>query len=494
MKKRIRILVAVAATVLLMSGVLIYFALNPKKDSDTLADQSYADEGILLWEYTEEQFEKIHVENAGDSFDIVPSTDGEFEIRELEQIPRNSLSYHSVSSLEYFEASGLVDENPENLSIFGLDNPTATLEISFSDGTSKTLLVGAPAPSIATVYIKLLDSPEVYIADEAYIILATKTKKDFISLNVTGVSDDPANIDVKKIVYSGQNREEDIVVESSAEVNETIGVSTGLVITSPFVQDVHGDMVQTIDQGAVILKASGVEEIFPSEEFLEECGFTNSPYTMYVEYVHMKTAQNENKILYENGDYKILVGSSIENSDDYYVMREGIPVVYRVEAQNIPWISFTAAEISSNIQFMSPIEEVASVNVKTTEKEYEFQIQMQDFDDGRISDNDGIVTTENGKELDGEQFRNLYHLLMRGFGEQLLSDVPQNDVPLEVTYSFVDRLRENVIVQFVPVDEGTCAISVNGLELYTVRSSYVIAVMTACENIVNEKEVDPNWD
>lgn len=501
MKKQLRTLIIVSLIVVVLGGVLIYFTLNPKNSDDSLSYTSSNNTGVALWNYTVEQISKVHVENESGSFDVVQNGEDGFIISELAQLPENSLAYTAVNSLGELTATELVEQNSDDISIYGLDNPRSKVQIEFVDNTTKTLLIGNNAAKVASVYIMIDGERDVYIIDEAYVSISSKTQKDFISLNVTGVSDNPENIDVKKISYLGSAVLEEMVVESSTEAQETLGMSTGLVITSPFLHDVRGDIVGTVDQTAVNIKANGVVEIFPEQEILEKYGLSDPAYIMNVEYVHMKSGEGENSIEYEDGEYKILVGSSTDDNTAYYVMRDGVPVIYEVSTDKIPWINFTPKSISSNIQFMPYINDISSVNIKTDDKEFNFELTLTDKEVSEENSESSTSETEkelsvtgNGNDIDTAKFRTLYQLILGCLGEKPLDTIPDNTEPyLTISYKFVDNSKDDVEVQLIPIDDRNYAISVDGITLFSIRASYATALINNCEKILAGEEVSASW-
>ena len=56
----------------------------------------------------------------------------------------------------------LIEENPQNLTSFGLDKPTLEADITTKDGKTQKLLFGSDTPSGNGAYVKLDGSPKVY--------------------------------------------------------------------------------------------------------------------------------------------------------------------------------------------------------------------------------------------------------------------------------------------------------------------------------------------
>lgn len=499
MKKQIRSLIIVALIVILLSGVLLFFALNPKEESVT--SEAPTDSKITLWEYTDDKISKIHVENENETFDIEQGGEDGLIIKDLESLPGNTLAYSAAKSLSTFSVSQLVEEKPEDISIYGLDKPAASVEISFSDGKSKKLLVGNSAPKTATVYVKVDGEDPVYVIDESYISISQKTKKDFLSLNVTGISDDPTNIDVQKIVYSGIIRETEIVVEKTPDTGseqQKMGLTSGMTITSPLEIDVDYEKIEPVVKSAIELKATHIEEIMPTDEQLEEFGLKEPVSTMDVTYVHMKTG-TDNNIVNEDGQYKILLGNAVDDFG-YYAMREGSPIVFYVKADSVPWIRYAFTDISSKIQFMPYIDDISSIKINTKTKEYIFDLKTT-FEESEAAESGEsqsdpkktLTVTGNGKDIEAESFRTLYQLIISCIGDQVLEVALEEDAFMSITYSYVDSSKKDVIVALVPIDDRNYAIVVDGIALYGIRGGYVEALLSNCEKAINGEEVSSSW-
>lgn len=76
--------------------------------------------------------------------------------------------------------NGVVEESPADLSVFGLSNPSAEYEITLSNGSVQTVLIGSPLPIPGNYYAKLKQSPAVYKVGEQSLSSLRKETLDFM--------------------------------------------------------------------------------------------------------------------------------------------------------------------------------------------------------------------------------------------------------------------------------------------------------------------------
>ncbi|HTA43121.1 MAG TPA: DUF4340 domain-containing protein [Bryobacteraceae bacterium] len=75
-----------------------------------------------------------------------------------DQDAANSLA----SSLSTLNADRLIDEKPSDLKQFGLDMPTAEVDVTLKGGKTDKLLLGADTPAATGTYAKLENDPKIY--------------------------------------------------------------------------------------------------------------------------------------------------------------------------------------------------------------------------------------------------------------------------------------------------------------------------------------------
>jgi hypothetical protein len=67
-----------------------------------------------------------------------------------------------TSAVSPLNSDRLIDEHPQSLKAFGLDNPAEEIDFSTKDGKTQKLLLGSDTPSGTDTYVKLDADPRVY--------------------------------------------------------------------------------------------------------------------------------------------------------------------------------------------------------------------------------------------------------------------------------------------------------------------------------------------
>jgi hypothetical protein len=86
----------------------------------------------------------------------------------------------AYASLAY---EGVVEENPTNLTDYGLVDPKQFYQVTLKDGSTKKLLIGSALPIAGHVYAKFADAPKVYDVNEQVLQALIKQPLDFVDKN-----------------------------------------------------------------------------------------------------------------------------------------------------------------------------------------------------------------------------------------------------------------------------------------------------------------------
>jgi len=75
----------------------------------------------------------------------------------------NSETESFLSEIENLEKFRVVEENPKNLTQYGLQNPTFKIHLKFKGGKEKTLIFGHDSPMGGKIYLKFKNDPKVFL-------------------------------------------------------------------------------------------------------------------------------------------------------------------------------------------------------------------------------------------------------------------------------------------------------------------------------------------
>ncbi|MEK9629225.1 MAG: DUF4340 domain-containing protein [Nitrospinota bacterium] len=241
-----------------------------------------------------------------------------------------------LSEIENLEKSRVVEENPKDLSQFGLKNPSRKIHFKFKDGREETLLLGNESPMGGKIYLKLESDPKVLLAE---------TSKDKFEKSVYDFRDKTIfNFSSGSITYIEIKRKKD-PVNLVRENEEWL---------------VKGEIKAKGDKDAVLaflraLQFSRIQK-FENEkpESLKPYGLDQPATTLFLE------DEDKKKYSIHLGDAKFGSGT--------YAKKEGTPQVFLVDSK------FSDTLNKKNVDFLNKTliefeeKDVTEINIET-EKE-----------------------------------------------------------------------------------------------------------------------------
>lgn len=149
-----------------------------------------------------------------------------------EHFPVTQSYLTSISSdLKSFTAERKLEEVQDDLSVYGLDNPSCTITAKGSDDTEVTIQIGSLNSYNSDYYAKVEGSDDIYTIASSYVsdisndISALQEKESFPTITSTSITDvqlvkDGTTIDMEKEVTQEPATEEE-TTENASEETET---------------------------------------------------------------------------------------------------------------------------------------------------------------------------------------------------------------------------------------------------------------------------------
>ena len=232
--------------------------------------------------------------------------------------------------IQNFTADKLVSTEGTQFDIYGFNSPAAQVTIK-SNNINTVLLIGSQAPGDVGYYVAVQNKPNVYLASSNIIAPFLKSKLDYISLNITSPASKNevmSNLEYIEIVKSNES-EKIKIVKSSSNKNQNKIIYK---ITHPVQQNINESdypLIESLEN----INAQKIECINASLEDLENYNLNSPEITINLKY------KNKNNI--------VLLISQIENSQDYFAMKQNEDIVYRVSGDNFEFINILPASSSS---------------------------------------------------------------------------------------------------------------------------------------------------
>ncbi len=328
MTKNTKNAVILSSCVLFLVAVLILIRFLPnKKDASNQSDTSV----INIINEPIEKINNIDIINNYGAYSFIKNLNNKLEISELRKYIKNDTSYNDLTEIiQNFTADKLVSTEGTQFDIYGFNSPAAQVTIK-SNNINTVLLIGSQAPGDVGYYVAVQNKPNVYLASSNIIAPFLKSKLDYISLNITSPASKNevmSNLEYIEIVKSNES-EKIKIVKSSSNKNQNKIIYK---ITHPVQQNINESdypLIESLEN----INAQKIECINASLEDLENYNLNSPEITINLKY------KNKNNI--------VLLISQIENSQDYFAMKQNEDIVYRVSGDNFEFINILPASSSS---------------------------------------------------------------------------------------------------------------------------------------------------
>jgi hypothetical protein len=463
-----QIIIISGLLVIALIGLLVTTLLDKKPEAESVAENVLANHSI-------DEVVEIDISNQNDNYKVRKEGGG-FLIEELPMDLINPdyllMLLQEASKIEYLE---VVDEQPQDLSVYGLDKPEAIVEVKYSDDTRVELLIGKQESISQNRYIKQAGRDEVLLKKNNQTIRFTMPLTDYFSLEIVPFSQTSSPLyAVQDITFSGTALKEPIEIEAvTADDEQTLrdassfGATTHIIRT-PNLHEVDQKEAIDVFSSVVGLLNEKVLAYNCTDEELAEYGFNNPYLQIEFDFVVAKNAPAER--------IKLRV---VPYQDSYAVVRDDQRVVHLIRDE-----AFLKTDYSRLVLrwFFSPlITDIAKVEVDLDGDNNIFELS------GKT--NKELSVSLNGEALDIQQFREYYTLLISASndGEGLVSEQPDKNAKpvLTIKYEYKDEQKAPDVLQLYEAGSRKLYASVNGITEFKMQSKYLEDVKLATTNLQN---------
>lgn len=360
MKKQIRYIIIAGIILAILIGALVFLLTMPNKEDESTSTSSST--ATTLIEQATGNIEKIVVQNSGGTYTLmgygaqvestvessgetstVTTTEMVFTMQEhssylIDKDKSDALAYDCANLV----ASKVVNANNNPDSDYDLDKPRATVTVSFSDGSEKTIKVGNDVPGGKSAYIRMGDSNKIYVValDSVNSMLVEKLQM-FDKTILNSLSDDET---LSLLSVTGSGRKKALKLEKKAFSN-----ISSYYLSSPNQAACDADKIESLcDSSLFPLVADSVAAIDVKESDLSKYSL-DKPY--YI--LDAKTSTRS---------YKILV-SKPDKDENCYIMLNGADIIYKIESSVIDFMGGDGSDIVSKTIFYPNNLKLKSVDV-----------------------------------------------------------------------------------------------------------------------------------
>lgn len=483
-----------------LAGVMLFLnSENGGADKDSSSSSSSAaasseDESVIILEKTADDITAVHVTNTYGEFDLSKPSSGKsgWTIEQLSGINQNSTKKDSLrTNCGELEAKKLVEENAADLSKYGLDQPSATVDITYSDDTTATFYIGSEAPESRYLYVKTSDSSNVYMVLATKLSYYTDPVTSYADLTLIAKPSDDEWPDYGTETISRKDWDYEVKFEN--DPHDIEGMLSSQVMSSPIFAYLNITGSNTVTHGMWGLTATECVAVNPDDDVKKEYGLDDPFCTVNLkgdEYDYKLSIGNE---AYETDDE----GNVTDTSKGYYCYLEGVKgadCVYIVSTDSLPWATFKIEDVISSIMTTNYLVDLSEITIEHNGEKTTYEItsngsSSETLDDGSAADVTSV--TLDGKELDVDNFKSLYQYIMTCPTSEIYFKDPEGESVVTITEKRADGGED--VIELYKDTARRYIVKLNGRTSFRIQSTWIDILLKNMDNVKNGIEVDDNY-
>lgn len=481
MNKNIRNLAIVGISVVVLGGIAAALLMTQPKEGDDSSSES-STSTIELVSKSSSDITSMKVVNQKGGYTILPSVKKKtassgtssgassaaaeeitFYVKELENIPANTFAVSQVVQNGYSLVATKNLGTVSNLDEFGLENPKATVEITFKDGSTYNYKIGnVTATDSSAYYMCGQNSSNVYTVSIDSGLL--EGKEYFVTKEILSIDHSSGENDFTKIALSGTNYDQPLLLAKSG---------SDLVLTSLVSAKTDADKLNALETALTSMTADSVEALNPDAEALKRYGLDKP--LVVADYTVNKQS------------YQLKIGAKKDTG--YWVMLEKVPVVYFVKDESVSaLLNASAFSLRSKSLVAPEVSEVKSLTVSGNGEQYTFTVARKKDETKSTEDKAQYtysVTGNNGKTLDYSKNYTNYFKIVTSL--QILEPAggnPTGTPAAKLEFTYFDRSGTDTVAFYKSGDRRYTAV-VNGSVYGLVTDGDLQKVLDSAKTLQN---------
>lgn len=476
MKRMLRLLLIAGIVVAVLAGTLVALLYMPEKAEQgerVFSDHAATDIVSVHIQNGEGEF-TVSAEDGGYVIDDVPS-----ELVDIETFIGFMVACSDVSAIRRIDTGALA------LSDFGLDEPQATVTVTYHDGGEMTLLLGDEEPLSGDYYCAVPEERGVYLLAKETAENYRISKQLLVSFSVTPkLQVSSALSALADVTFTGGTLASPITIESvsagDAEVRQlarSFGAATHIVRSAGGVHELDQTYGLTVLTPLCGLTAQAIVYYNLSAAQEDAMGFDN-PY-MQVDFDYRPSADAE------AAHYALRLLPAREDGSAFYANVAGSGVVYVVAREAFVDIAYEKLLLR---WFLSPLlMDISGVAIEADGRTTVFSVDN--------TDKKNPVVTRDGDTMDIEQFRSLFKLLVSAANDGVYLGVQpeaEGAPVMRITYHYTDGKADDVLALY-PGETRRVRAYVNDVCEFAMKDTFVERVNEALDAIDAGAAFDVNW-
>lgn len=377
------------------------------------------------------------------SYEVSPDA-GKFEYN-------NSMFRSMMYTLTSISAVNLVEEDAKDLSMYGLDEPTAVIKTYYTDGSQVDIIIGSQAPVDENYYCMTTESNTVYTIGSYVDSLLVRRPIEYrdITLFPTYEEDDIyTNINWVSIT----NRKDEtieILLDDKLE-NEYNTEKSQYVMLQPYAVSGNTTTIQSniLDVVATLSLGSIIKDITEDE---------------YAEYGLDKPAKLAMTDISGNS-VSLLIGKTCPNTDYTFCMLEGTDTLITCTSAAFDWMDVSYVQFMLRTIWTYNIEGLKSIDIRIGDETHRIEAEHYIKQNANGNDTDGVTGTLDGQDIIETNVRRLfvkclYFRIVDNLTEEEMKLSQNTDPYATITLEMEDGTHT---LDLIPISERKYAMSVDG--------------------------------
>lgn len=488
------ILVSAAVIVVIAIALVLLLVVFPEKEPvEALPPEESAPAQETIYVIKEDSESLVHTTSyysTGETFsvDYSKNEDGTYSYEaypHTEFFEYNTSKFRSMMfTLTNLTAIAMVEENAEDISAYGLDEPRFRMEISFADGRTINLYVGDETPVDSNFYIMTDQSNAVYTLGNYMANLIIRPEIEYRNIAVFPQyteEDIYTNINWVRLTKRGE-APIDIHYDPEFTIDGNKASSVYMML-SPVLSSCADEKVQeeVLDKVAATSYEGIVCDITADE--LGDYGFDdparlemtdvsgNSLDIVLGKFVgsHIYAALGEQYDAFMDGEYSRLT-----------------VLVY--SAASFEWLELDYKTLLNRAVWIQDIHSVASIRYDMAGEVYE--LELSEYDDVTASEIEVVRTVGvlNGKDINE---KNTKRLFSRTLNLRQVGEVPADAQLAAAEYTITLTLRDGGtrVLELAPMNDRQYACTVDGKREFYVYKTNITNILTSLERVMDDRDV-----
>ena len=310
------------------------------------------------------------------SYDVSPDP-GKFEYD-------TSMFRSMLYTLTSITANSVVEENAKDLSIYGLDEPTAIVKTYYNDGSEVDLIIGSQAPVDQTYYCMTNESDTVFTIGSYVDSLLVRRPIEYRAITLFPTyTDDDVYTNINWVKLTNRDGSEIEIALDSDQSNEYNTEGSQYVMLEPYqvsgnattIQQNILDVVSTLTLGSIIRDID--------EDEYADYGLDHPAKLEMTD-----TAGNE---------VHLLIGDTCPNADYTYCMLEDTDTLITCASSAVGWDGISYVQFMLRTVWSYNIEQLKTLNIVIDDNDYTVDVTHSTKKNANGNDADKVEGTLDGR-------------------------------------------------------------------------------------------------